>query len=249
MDPADSPARPERYWEARCRAAAVHRGMATGVYADGGPELTKRIRRSDQALAAAPVAVGLYFLDPAVRLPGAAWATPSGSAMSSGRIASHGSTRPLDWRASRCHGGPSRSLSPRSRWRWIPFDASLPCGAFTRPTRPFSSRGFLTRSSAIRTQALAALVRHVEPKGGGSLRRAFVDLANSPVLFREAGDDAIGPHLRDVRGDHAAGRCARADVAKSESALPWLSLRHTPPAAARRRRAPSVLSRQPEASL
>ena len=127
---------PERYWEATEAVAPLCiAAMATGGYAVTavGLNVTKRMRLiMPTALAAAAVAVGLYFLlIPPFGFVGAAWSTAAGlwsAALFVGIASQRVYPVPWDWHRLGLAIGVTLALALASLAvdAWVPFDASLP---------------------------------------------------------------------------------------------------------------------------
>jgi O-antigen/teichoic acid export membrane protein len=127
---------PERYWEAtRAVAPLSLAAMATGAYAVTavGLNVTKRMRLiPPTVIAAAAVAIGLYFLlIPPFGFVGAAWATAGGlwsMAIFVGIVSQRIYPVPWDWLRLGLAIGATVGLALASLAvdAWMPFAASLP---------------------------------------------------------------------------------------------------------------------------
>ena len=149
---------PERYWEATVAVPPLSiAAMATGGYAVTvvGLNVTKRMRLVPiTALAAAAVAVGLYFLlIPPFGFVGAAWATAIGlwtMALLVGIASQRIYPVPWDWPRLALAIGATLALAFASLAvdAWMPFDASLPVRVAITLAYPavLLLGGFLTRS-------------------------------------------------------------------------------------------------------
>ena len=148
---------PERYWEAtRAVAPLSIAAMATGAYAvmAVGLNVTKRMRLiPPTTLAAAVVAVGLYFLlIPPYGFVGAAWATAGGlwsMALFVGIVSQRIYPVPWDWPRLGLAIGLTVGLALASLAvdAWVPFTASLPARLGITLAYPavLLLGGFLTR--------------------------------------------------------------------------------------------------------
>jgi O-antigen/teichoic acid export membrane protein len=153
---------PVRYWEAtRAVAPLCLAAMATGAYAVAvvGLNVTKRMRLvPPTAIAAAVLAVGLYFLlIPPYGFIGAAWATAGGlwsMALFVGIVSQRIYPVPWEWRPLGLAMGLTLALALASLAidAWMPFSASLPVRLAISLAYPAAllAGGFLTAQERTR---------------------------------------------------------------------------------------------------